>query len=99
MCLSTLTAENVEEAFQLKWKKLKNPKERKTYTIYRSESDSIDINNGKNVLATGLRNSEFIYQPPKDGNAYYYFISASDSYHNESEISYPAFFWHSDTIK
>ncbi|MFA6838806.1 MAG: family 10 glycosylhydrolase [Dysgonamonadaceae bacterium] len=93
-----LTAENVGEAFQLKWE-IENPKERKTYTVYRSESDSIDLKNGENILATGLRNPQFIYQPPKDGNAYYYFISASDSYHNESEISYPAFFWHSDTIK
>ena len=31
--------------------------------------------------------------------AYYYYITVSDSYHNESEVSSPAFFYHSDTIK
>ncbi|MPM24367.1 hypothetical protein SDC9_70849 [bioreactor metagenome] len=93
-----LTAENVNGKLQLKWK-TDNVGTRATYNVYRSETEDFDVNNAENILATGLREPVFEYSALIDEKGYYYFVTASDSYHNESEICYPAFFVHSETIK
>lgn len=84
--------------FRLSWK-TENENERVSFNVYRSETDDFDINKAENILATGLRARTYEYRLPDNDQAYYYFVTVSDSYHNESEISHPAFFYHSDTIK
>jgi len=72
--------------------KLKDSDPRITFNVYRCKSDSIDITDGSNLLATGLREPVFMYQPPEDDSAYYYFVTSSNSFHNESSVTIPAFF-------
>lgn len=93
-----LTAEKVAADFQLRWK-VKDSDPRITFNVYRCKSDTVDITDGSNLLATGLREPVFMYQPPEDDSAYYYFVTSSNSFHNESSVTIPAFFWHSKTEK
>jgi len=93
-----LTAEKVAADFQLRWKIDKKDK-RITYNVYKSETDSLDSNNGTTLLATGLKDPVYMYNPITDDKAYYYFVTVSDSFHNESETAIPAFFWHSEIEK
>lgn len=84
--------------FQLKWEKNRqNP--RVTYNVYRTETDDFNTNKGENLLVVGLREPVFEYNVAEKDKAYYYFVTVSDSYHNESDISVPAFFFHSDIVK
>ncbi len=94
-----LTAERLPGGrFQLKWKS-SGTSRRVTYNVYRTDSDLFDTENGAHLLAVGLQNPVFEYDVPDDDKAYYYFITVSDSYHNESAISFPAFFFHSQMVK
>lgn len=93
-----LTAETVRGVFQLKWKD-KKPSDGATYTVYRTSDENFDINNGANIIATGIREPKYEMYVENNDKAYYYFVTLSDAYHNESVISYPAFYYHSDTIK
>ena len=92
-----LTAEKVKGIFQLKWNN--NDRERTTYTIYRSDNDSFDTEKAEKILATGIRDTLFELYVENNDEAYYYYVTSSDAFNNESEVSHPAFFYHSDTIK
>lgn len=84
--------------FELSW--LADDRNRRvTYNVYRSESDEFSIDKPENLLATGLRDSVFTCDVEDNDKAYYYYVTVSDSYHNESEASIPAFFYHSETVK
>lgn len=66
-----------------------------TYNIYVSATESVDCNNPGNILATGLRSNGYSF-PINDGDfGFYYTVTASDRYHNESVIAFPAYFSHS----
>lgn len=94
-----LTAERFANGvFRLQWK---NPDKhaRVTYNVYRSETDTFSLDNPKLLLATGLRKPMFEYIPTENNKAYYYTVTVSDSYHNESDTCFAAFFFHSDIIK
>ncbi len=94
-----LTAEKLSNGkLSLKWEKDKN-QERVTYNVYRSLTEDFDVNRAENILAVGLKEPKFEYSDYEKETAYYYFVTVSDSYHNESKISIPAFFYHSETIK
>lgn len=93
-----LTAENIDGKLLLNWKS-DDAGARVTYNVYRSESEAFDVNKAENILATGLRKPFFEYAASVDEKGYYYYVTVSDSYHNESEICYPAFFVHSETVK
>ena len=94
-----LSAEkNEDEIFELRWE-CADKNSRVTYNVYRSETDDFSKNYANNIIATGLREPYFSYKAEINDLAYYYFITVSDSYHNESEISIPAFFFHSNIIK
>lgn len=94
-----LTAEKLSNGkLSLKWEKDKN-QERVTFNVYRSLTEDFDVNRAENILAVGLKEPEFEYSDYEKETAYYYFVTASDSYHNESKISIPAFFYHSEIIK
>ncbi len=92
-----LTAETVNGIFQLKWKSGKN--ERTTYTIYKSASENFDTENAANIVATGVRETIYEFYVENSDNAFYYFVTSSDAYNNESVICHPAFYYHSQTIK
>ncbi len=83
--------------FELKWEGVDN--NRVTYNVYRSETDNLSKDKAENIIATGLQET-ILYLTAEDNDmAYYYFVTTSDSFHNESEVSIPAFFYHSETIK
>jgi len=84
--------------FELKWS-LNNESNRVTYNVYRSESDDFNRNRAENLLAVGLKEPVFTCEVENNDKAFYYFVTVSDAYHNESEVSLPAFFYHSDTVK
>lgn len=83
--------------FELKWEGL--DKNRVTYNIYRSETDDFKIDQADKLIATGLKDSYLYLEVDDNDKAYYYYVTTSDSFHNESEVSIPAFYYHSETIK
>lgn len=93
-----ISAERVKGRFQLRWKS-NIQSNRKTYNLYRTETDNFDVHKNENLLATGLRESFFEYYIEDNDKAYYYFVTVSDAFHNESAPCEPAFFYHSKTIK
>ena len=84
--------------FQLTWK-VKNNDNRITYNVYRSATEDFSTNQAENILAVGLREPRFKLYVPDNDEAFYYYVTVSDAFHNESEVSIPAFFYHSETIK
>ncbi|MDD2476717.1 MAG: hypothetical protein PHI32_12510 [Dysgonamonadaceae bacterium] len=92
-----LTAEKVKGIFQLKWKS--NKDERITYTVYKSDSAEFDIQNAGKIVATGIREPMFEQYVEDNDEAYYYYITSSDAFNNESVVSHVAFYYHSKTIK
>ncbi|MDR1744099.1 MAG: family 10 glycosylhydrolase [Dysgonamonadaceae bacterium] len=94
-----LTAEKVSGRFQLKWNVEDFGNKRITFNVYRTETDDFDTSKGENLLAVGLRNPEFECMPEENDKAYFYFVTVSDSYHNEGAMSVPAFFFHSEIEK
>lgn len=94
-----LCAEKLPDGmFELKWSQTDSDA-RVTYNVYRSETDDFCRDRAENILATGLWKPQFYYTPPEGDIAYYYYVTISDSFNSESEISTPAFFYHSDMIK
>jgi uncharacterized lipoprotein YddW (UPF0748 family) len=70
-----------------------------SYTVYASFTEKIDLNNPNYIVATGLRQNSYSF-PMSVGNfGVYYFVTASDRYHNESTISPAEFFVHMDGEK
>lgn len=84
--------------FELKWS-LHAESSRVTYNVYRSETADFNREIAENLLAVGLKVPFFAYLAENNDKAYYYYVTVSDAYHNESEVSTPAFFYHSETIK
>jgi len=84
--------------FQLKWE-VKYKDCRITYNVYRSATAEFSTDKAENLLAVGLHEPLLELHIPDDDKAFYYYVTVSDSYHNESEISIPAFFYHSETVK
>lgn len=84
--------------FRLEWD-TPDKNSRVTYNVYRSMDEHFDTQNAQNIIAAGVRGNCFELIPVLDDKAYYYYITVSDSYNNESEISHPAFFYHSETEK
>ena len=85
------TATWKKNAVLLSWEKPKEEIKDVYYNVYYSRSDSVDISNPKNLLAIRLRDTNLLVGV-KDGQAYYYVITASDRFHNESNISKPIYF-------
>ncbi|MDR1882680.1 MAG: family 10 glycosylhydrolase [Prevotella sp.] len=67
-----------------------------TYNVYASPAEDMDINNPGNILATGLRTNSYSFPASAGEFGYYYFVTASDRYHNESVPCFPAYFVHSE---
>lgn len=82
----------------LKW----NPSDKDeshTYTIYFSDEEYVDVNNAENIIATNVQ-GRYIELDVKSGDfGFYYSVSASDRFHNESVPCFPAYFLHSEGEK
>lgn len=72
-----------------------NHNEELTYTIYATSADSVDTNNGEHILATGIRGTSYSFPMAIGDYGVYYTLTASNRYHNESELSFTEFFVHS----
>ncbi|GHV13365.1 hypothetical protein FACS1894169_00300 [Bacteroidia bacterium] len=66
-----------------------------TYTVYVSSTENIDRDNSNSILATGLHANSYSFSAIVGEFGLYYSVSASDRYHNESIVSFPAYFSHS----
>lgn len=84
--------------FELKWS-FNDEKRRVTYNVYRSETDDFNRDKAEKLFVVGLKEPVFTYMAEDNDKAYYYYVTVSDAYHNESEVSIPAFFYHSETVK
>lgn len=84
--------------FQLKWE-VRDYNDRVTFNVYRSDTEELSTDKAENILAVGLKQTMINFFVPDDDKAFYYYVTVSDSYHNESETSIPAFFYHSETVK
>lgn len=94
-----LRAEKAEnDLFELSWEITDNDS-RVTFNVYRSDTDDFSTDKSHKIIATGLKEQYFSYKAENNDRAYYYYVTVSDSFHNESEVSIPAFFYHSDTVK
>lgn len=94
-----LRAERREDGlFELSWNHA-GEQHRVTYNIYRTRSDDFNVNRAENLLAVGVKEPYLQLEVEDDDQAFYYFVTVSDSFHNESEPSTPAYFYHSQTIK
>lgn len=66
-----------------------------TYTIYFSPTENTNTNDAPNILSTGLRSNNIHLSIGEGEFGFYYSVSASDRYHNESVPCFPAYFSHS----
>lgn len=93
-----VSAERVKGRFQLRWQS-DIRSNRKTYNLYRTETDDFSLDKAESILETGLREPFFEYYIEDNDKGYYYFVTVSDAFHNESPASEAAYFYHSKTIK
>lgn len=66
-----------------------------TYTVYFSSTENTNTNDAPNILSTGLRSNNIHLSIGEGEFGFYYSVSASDRYHNESVPCFPAYFSHS----
>src|SRR5690606_4952322 len=69
--------------YQWKWE-LNDKESRVTYHAYRNTTGVFIRDKANDLLAVGLREPQPEFLIPDDDNAFYYYITVSDSYHNES---------------
>lgn len=67
-----------------------------TYNIYVSATETFDKEDPNFILTAGLRANSYSFLPSIGEFGFYYFVTASDRYHNESVICFPAYFVHSE---
>lgn len=91
---SDLKAEQISEGYtRLRWKaSTDNDKQNApAYVVYASDELPVDTQNPANIVATGIRETEYIYAPILPWTTRRYFVvTAIDRYGNESEPSAPA---------
>ncbi len=91
---SDLKAGQISEGYtRLRWKaSTDNDKQNApTYVVYASDELPVDTQNPANIVATGIRKTEYIYAPILPWTTRRHFVvTAIDRYGNESEPSAPA---------
>ena len=91
---SELKAEQISEGYtRLHWKaSTDNDKQNApAYVVYASDELPVDTQNPANIVATGIRETEYIYAPILPWTTRRHFVvTAIDRYGNESEPSAPA---------
>lgn len=86
---------NEEGQLQLYWE-APNSEGQFTYNIYFSTIDSLDFNKAESLLAANIRGNSYEFDPTVGDFGIYYFVTASDRYHNESHSAESIFFVHSE---
>lgn len=66
-----------------------------TYTIYASSAENVDVNDARNILATGIHSTHYSFPMAIGDYGVYYTITASSRYRNEGGLSFVEFFVHS----
>lgn len=69
-----------------------------TFNIYVSDSSHIDIDNPANLLIANFHGNNIIIDSDKGEYGLYYFVTSSNRYHIESQVSESAFFVHSESM-
>ncbi|MDR1811090.1 MAG: family 10 glycosylhydrolase [Prevotella sp.] len=82
----------------LRWKP-DNSSEAQTYTVYCSTEENVDTNAPDNILATGIHAHHIELDMTYGDFGFYYSVSASDRFHNESVPCFPAYFAHTRLAK
>lgn len=70
-----------------------------TYNLYISSKDSIDTSDSRDILAVGIHENKYTFEINEGDFGFYYSVTASDRYHNESAPCISAFFSHSKDLK
>ena len=78
-------------AILLSWEKPQGEEKDLYYNVYYSQSESVDISDPKNLLATRLKDTNLLVGA-KQGQAYYYVVTASNRFRNESVASKSVYF-------
>lgn len=95
--LEVLEASN--NSICIRWEAPINQQGRLTYTVYISDSDYFDVDKPGCAVATLLNRNEVFFKPKEYDEGMYYTVTASDRFHNESQIIESAFFIYSDIKK
>lgn len=66
-----------------------------TYTIYVSPTEDVNRDDPNGILATGLHTNSYSFPVTEGEFGFFYSVSVSDRYHNESIVCFPAYFSHS----
>lgn len=69
---------------------------RYTYNVYFGNEDDLDHTNAAGILVANLHRTEFSFPASVGEYGFYYFVTASDRYHNESESAESIYFVHSE---
>lgn len=77
----------------IKWES-PDPSEKMAYNVYFSTKENTDTSKSEGILATGLRNNHYAFEISEGEFGFYYSVTASDRYHNESVPCVPAYFVH-----
>ncbi len=81
------------DVLQISWSKPETS-EKLYFNVYCSENFPIDIENPENLIITHVSDSQLLIPVDRSKEkGFYYLITASDRYHNESEASKPVFFY------
>lgn len=82
----------------IKWKPSDNNHSH-TYTIYYSDSELVNVNDPEKIIATNIYGNHIELDIRSGDFGFYYSVSASDRFHNESVPCFPAYFVHSEYEK
>jgi uncharacterized lipoprotein YddW (UPF0748 family) len=67
-----------------------------TYNVYVSPTEDFDKENPSFMLTAGLRTNSYSFPVNTGDFGFYYFVTASDRFHNESVVCFPGYFVHSE---
>lgn len=89
-----IRVERINDELKLSWQKLEGENQALTYTVYYSLTDSINTSTPKDILATGIHDTE-LYLPVDAAleRGFTFSVSASSRYHIESILSKETFYY------
>ena len=75
----------------IEWQPADN-NEAQTYTIYETDSENCDTKDVRSIVMTGIHSTKVRLETEDTERGVYYFVTASDRYHNESVPCFPVYF-------
>lgn len=69
-----------------------------TYTLYYSKEKTLDPNKAEGILVANLHDNQYSFEASVGEFGFYYFVTAMDRYHNESESAESVYFVHSEHV-